>query len=76
MKIVCSKYILKDVIDRFGTGIHIAEKDEHNFTATFKALPEGIRFWALQYLPYAEVTEPEWLREKIIESVKENKYGV
>ena len=36
--------------------------------------PHGIKFWALQYLPYAEVVEPKWLRDEIIESVKNNKY--
>ena len=75
IKMVCDKHILKDVFDRFGTGIHVAEKDEENFTATFNAPPRGIKFWALQYLPYAEITEPEWLREEIVKSIKENRYG-
>lgn len=76
VKIRCDRGILKDVIDRFGSGIRISEADEEHFTASFKAPPFGIKFWALQYLPYAEVTEPEWLREEIIKSITENKYGV
>lgn len=76
VRMVCDKSILKDVIDRFGTGIHVAEKDENSFSVSFTAPPKGIKFWALQYLPYAEVTEPKWLRKEIVDSIKENKYGV
>ena len=36
--------------------------------------PHGVKFWALQYLPYAEVVEPKWLRNEIAESIKGNKY--
>ena len=72
----CNKLILGDVIDRFGTAIQITEKDDDYFTARFTAPARGIKFWALQYLPYVEVTEPEWLREEIISSVKQNMYGV
>jgi len=76
VRMICDKCILKDVIDRFGTGIHVSEKDENSFSVSFKAPPKGIKFWALQYLPYAEVTEPEWLREEIIDSIKDNKYSI
>ena len=70
----CDRAILDDVIDRFGTEVQIREHDENTFTASFTAPPRGVKFWALQYLPYVEVVEPAWLRQKIIESLGKNKY--
>ena len=40
----------------------------------FTAPPRGIKFWALQYLPYVELLQPLWLRDEIIESIGKNKY--
>ncbi len=70
----CDRTILDDVIDRFGTEVQIRERDENTFTASFTAPPRGVKFWALQYLPYVEVVEPTWLRQEIIESIERNKY--
>ncbi|MDP4133362.1 MAG: WYL domain-containing protein [Bacillota bacterium] len=70
----CDKIILNDVLDKFGTDIHIQEQEGKTFSVSFIASPHGIEFWALQYLPYVEVIEPKWLRDKIIESVKKNQY--
>ena len=70
----CDRAILDDVIDRFGTEVQIRERDENTFTAGFTAPPRGVKFWALQYLPYVEVVEPKWLRGEIIESLGKNKY--
>lgn len=76
IKMTCDMVILDDVIDQFGTGATIRSLDEKAFELTIKAPPRGVKFWALQYLPYAEVLEPAWLREEIIESVRANKYDV
>lgn len=70
----CDRAILDDVIDCFGTEVQIRERDENTFTAGFTAPPRGVKFWALQYLPYVEVVEPAWLREEIVESHGKNKY--
>ena len=70
----CDNLILNDVIDKFGTDIRLSPKDENSFILKMSVPPHGIKFWALQYLPYAEVVEPKWLRDEIIESVKNNKY--
>ena len=74
IKIRCDMVILDDVIDQFGTGVTIRSLGEKEFELTIKAPPRGVKFWALQYLPYAEVLEPEWLRDEIIESVRQNRY--
>ncbi len=70
----CDLAILDDVIDRFGTDIQLCERDENTFTASFTAPPRGIKFWALQYLPYVEIIEPVWLREEVTESIRKNRY--
>lgn len=74
IKMRCDMVILDDVIDQFGTGATIRSLDEKTFELTIKAPPRGVKFWALQYLPYTEILEPEWLREEIIESVRQNRY--
>lgn len=72
----CNNVILNDVIDKFGTDIVLYKKDEESFIVRLTVPPEGIKFWALQYLPYVDVVEPGWLREEIVESVKNNKYNI
>lgn len=74
IKIRCDMVILDDVIDQFGTGVTIRCFGEKEFELTIKVPPRGVKFWALQYLPYAEVLEPIWLREEIIKSVRQNRY--
>ena len=76
ISMICDKIILDDVIDKFGKYIQLYEKDEKSFVVNFTAPARGVKFWALQYLPYAEVTAPKWLREQIIDSVKANRYNV
>lgn len=76
IKMRCDIIILDDVIDRFGTEATIRSISEKEFELTVKVPPSGIRFWALQYLPYTEVIEPTWLRDEIIESIKSNKYNI
>ena len=70
----CDRWILDDVIDRFGSDVRITGDGEEHFTAAFTAPPRGIKFWALQYLPYVELLQPLWLRNEIIESIGKNKY--
>ena len=71
---ICAHHILDHVIDKFGLDIHISEKDDNQLQIEFTASPKGVKFWALQYLPYVEVLSPLWLRKEIVESVKSNKY--
>lgn len=74
IKIRCDMVILDDVIDKFGTEVTIRSLGEKEFEFTLKIPPRGVKFWALQYLSYAEVLEPAWLRDEIIESLKQNRY--
>lgn len=70
----CKRSILDHVIDKYGTDIRIRELDGENLEINFTVSPNGVKFWALQYLPYVEVISPQWLRNEIIESVKVNPY--
>ena len=72
----CEKIVLGDVLDKFGTSIKIKELCGNFFLAEFAAPPKGVKFWALQYLPYVEVLQPEWLRSEIVESIKKSKYHI
>lgn len=76
ISIRCDHIILNDVIDKFGHDIRIVRDGSDNFIATFKAVPTGMVFWALQYLPYCEVLQPEWLREEVIASIVKNRYEI
>ena len=70
----CDNIILDDVIDRFGTNIFIRKTSDTEFEFTVHAPPRGIKFWALQYLQYAEVLSPIWLKDQITSSILQNKY--
>ena len=72
----CSKYIIDDVIDKFGASVNLSDRDEDTFTARFKVSLRGVKFWALQYLPYVEIVQPQWLRDEILESINANRYNL
>lgn len=74
IKIVCEAHILDHLIDGFGRDIDIREREDGKLEVNFTAPAQGLVFWGLQYLPYAEIIEPVWVREKIIEFIMKNKY--
>jgi predicted DNA-binding transcriptional regulator YafY len=70
----CKNIVVGNVIDKFGNQITISPEDEEHFIASFNAIPEGIKFWCLQYLQNVEVLEPTTLRQEVIECLKNNMY--
>lgn len=70
----CRNHIIGDVLDKFGTDVHIMPQDNDFFTVRLQTTAVGLKFWALQYLPYVEVLWPTWLRQEILDSVKQNPY--
>ena len=74
IRLVCQSHILDNLIDSFGRDIDIKQREDGELEVSFMAPAQGLVFWGLQYLSYAEVIEPVWVREKIIESIKTNKY--
>lgn len=71
----CDKGIIGDVFDKFGMDVLVSERDDERVSISFTVPPAGVKFWALQYLPYVEVVEPKWLRGEIKESIRRNHYG-
>lgn len=74
VEFTCEKFLLNDVIDKFGTDVIISDLGGL-YNVRITVIPQGVKFWALQYLPYIEVKKPEWLREEIIANIKSNKYA-
>lgn len=74
IKIRCENGIVGHIIDAFGTDVLITEDGKDHFIARFEASPRGITYWALQFLPYAEVLEPKWVRYEIVEILANNVY--
>lgn len=70
----CSKYVIDDVIDKFGASVSLTNKDDETFVARVKVSPKGMKYWAMQYMQYVEVIQPQWLRNEIVEIVKNNRY--
>lgn len=76
LRLRCDKTVLRHVLDRFGADIVVIDNEDETFTANFTASPQGVKYWALQFLPYVEVLSPQWLRDEIMQGIKKNKYGV
>lgn len=71
------KIALGYVIEKFGSDVTIIpDKDGEGFEAAFTASPEGILYWALQYVQHVEVLYPKSLRDEVIKALESNKYGV
>ena len=71
-KILIPKWLVGDIIDWFGDGEDVKFKsiDDEMLEVRVYAVTNGIRFWALQYGPYAEVLEPKELRDAIAKDVE------
>lgn len=63
--------IVDQIIDWFGPGIRFMETgDEKVVRVCLTASPNAMEYWAMQYLNYVEVLEPESLRERIREQLQ------
>jgi len=62
--------IVDQVVDWFGPGIRISKTDDEKAVrVSLSASPNAMEHWAMQYLNYVEVIEPESLRERIKEGL-------
>lgn len=70
--------IIDQIIDWFGDGIQISEVDNVKAKVSIMASIDAMKYWALQYLDYVEIIEPQSLRERIEDSIinAAKKYGV
>lgn len=69
-KIKVRKGIMGEVVDWFGRDFTVREENEEEAIIAVKCSETALCFWALQYADFAEVLEPENVRERIKESVK------
>lgn len=61
--------MMSELVDWFGTDFKIIENTGTIIVCKVKCNYSALRFWALQYGPYAEVTKPESLRKQLREDI-------
>lgn len=66
---IASADITDQVIDWLGYDVEIEEKGKDKIKVSAKASPRAMKYWAMQYADYVEVTSPESLRKEIYEGL-------
>jgi predicted DNA-binding transcriptional regulator YafY len=71
IEFIADEYIVDQIIDWFGKDIKMSTlpDNEKKVKVELFASLNAMEHWALQYLNYVEVTKPESLRKRIIESI-------
>ncbi len=71
------KKIIPDILDWFGKDTAILDHSDSEVTVTVKASPRSMKFWAMQYLPFVRVLQPQTLVDEIAEDLRRgvNKYS-
>lgn len=72
----CDNSVIGGFIDKFGTEPRIIPRGDTEFEARFRAVPQGVLYWTMQYLNEIEIIAPESLRNAAIEMLKSNRYGI
>ena len=69
--------MMSELVDWFGSDFRVEKIGADRIRARITCNEQAMRYWALQYGPYVEVTKPESLRKQIIEDINEmaGKYG-
>lgn len=77
VKLKTTEDMMTELVDWFGTGITILEKNDDEIMIRVVCNENAMRYWALQYGPYVEVISPPGLRGRIAEDVEAmaEKYG-
>lgn len=61
----CEDSLLSDILDRFGLDTMLCDNGDGTFDAAVIAEPEGLKFWAMQYLERCEILRPQQLRQEL-----------
>ncbi|MDD6484049.1 MAG: WYL domain-containing protein [Clostridiales bacterium] len=72
----CDNVLLQNAVDKFGQDAYITKNDDATFDMTVSGSLEGLLYWSLHYPDCCEIIKPQELREKAIETLKKNKYGI
>ena len=79
IEFIADEWIVDQIVDWFGKDIRMSlvPENEKKVKVELVASPNAMEHWALQYLNYVEVTKPESLRAKILDSLRSgiNKYN-
>lgn len=70
IKLKTTADMMSELIDWFGMGVKIVEKEEDSIIVRLTCNYEAMRYWSLQYGPYVEILEPEALRNKLYDDAK------
>ena len=73
----CKSYMMNDIADCFGTGLHIEQQPDDMILVHVHAGEDDVRLWAVQFADAVEVLTPQHLREQIAETLRKavEKYG-
>ena len=71
IEFIADAYIVDQIVDWFGKDIRMTTlpNDDKKVKVELVASPNAMEHWALQYLNHVEVTKPESLRKRIVESI-------
>ena len=71
IEFIADECIVDQIVDWFGKDIRMTTlpDDDKKVKVELVASPNAMEHWALQYLNHVEVTKPESLRKRIIESI-------
>lgn len=76
IELLCDDIGLRYCIEKFGKDIAVyPSKDEkRRHKVMISAAPQGMLYWALQYIQHIELTKPLELRKQISKAIKESNY--
>ena len=64
--------IIDQIVDWFGTSVRIEKTDdESKVRVSLTASPTAMEYWALQYIYYVEIVQPEALRARIRDALED-----
>lgn len=69
VEFIADAAIIDQVIDWFGKDIKIAERDG-KYLVGVSVSPNAMEYWALQYAKAVEIVSPNFLREKVVNSLR------
>ena len=69
VKMRVSEYMIGALIDWFGKKFRIVQEEADKLIVSVACNENAMKYWALQYGQYAEILEPESLRDQIREAV-------
>ena len=69
VKMRVSEHMIGALIDWFGKNFHIVQEEADKLIVSVACNEKAMKYWALQYGQYAEILEPESMRDQIREVV-------